>query len=235
MIIAIHQPEFIPWLKFFDKMKRVDKYIVFDHVQFKKRYFENRNRVKQGDIAVWLSVPVKTKGKYLQRINEVEIDNSLPWQRKIWERIKHCYLESRYYKNYNEELETILLSKKYDNLIDLNLKFIEWFRKILNLNTPMVFSSNMNVEEYKASDLILEICLRSGANQYLCGLSGKDYLKLEDFNASGIDVITQDFKHPKYEQRGGEFVPYLSMLDMVLNCGFDSQEILFGSSDIRNK
>jgi hypothetical protein len=90
----------------------------------------------------------------------------------------------------------------------------------------------MNVEAYKASDLILEICLRSGANQYLCGLSGKDYLKLEDFNASGVDVITQDFKHPKYEQRGYEFVPYLSMLDMVLNCGLDSQKILFGSSDI---
>ena len=232
MIIAIHQPEFMPWLGYFDKMQKVDKYIVFDHVQFKKRYFENRNRIKQGNTAVWLSVPVKTKGKYLQRIKDVEIDNSSSWQRKIWERIKHCYLKSRYYKNYNEELETLLFSKEYDNLIDINLTFIKWFRKILNINTPMGFSSDMDVEAYKASDLILEICLRSGANQYLCGLSGKDYLKLEDFNASGVDVITQDFKHPKYEQRGYEFVPYLSMLDMVLNCGLDSQKILFGSSDI---
>ena len=235
MIVAIHQPEFMPWLGYFDRMQRVDKYIVFDHVQFKKRYFENRNRIKQGDIAVWLSIPVKTKGKYLQRINEVEIDNSSLWQRKTWERIKNCYLKSRYYENYSEELEALLLSKKYDNLIDLNITFIEWFRKTLNINTPMGFSSNMNVEEYKASDLILEICLRSGANQYLCGLSGKDYLKLEDFSASGIEVEFQNFKHPKYEQRGGEFMPYLSVLDMILNCGSNSQDILFGSPGIRNE
>ncbi len=82
MIIAIHQPEFLPWLGYFDKMQRVDKYIVFDHVQFKKRYFENRNRIKQGNMPVWLSIPVKTRGKYLQKINEVEIDNCSSWQKK---------------------------------------------------------------------------------------------------------------------------------------------------------
>lgn len=235
MRIAIHQPEFIPWLGFFDKMKRVDKYIVFDHVQFKKRYFENRNRIKQGNTAVWLSIPVKTKSKYSQNINEVEIDNSSPWQKKSWEKIRYCYLKSQYFKEYSKELEILFLLKKYEKLIDFNMVFIEWFRKILNINTPMVFSSDMNVEGFRASDLILEICLRAGATEYLCGLSGKDYLKLDDFSAAGIEVKFQNFEHPKYEQRGSEFIPYLSMLDMVLNCGFDSQQILFGSSGIRKE
>jgi len=230
VIIAIHQPEFIPWLKFFDKMKRVDKYIVFDHVQFKKRYFENRNRIKQGNTAVWLSIPVKTKGKYSQRISDVEIDNISSWQKKSWEKIRYCYLKSQYFKEYSKELEVLFLLKQYEKLIDFNLKFIEWFRKVLNIDTPMEFSSNMNVEEFKASELILEICLRTGATEYLCGLSGKDYLKLDNFNAAGVKVISQEFEHPKYKQNGREFIPYLSTLDLIFNCGSESKNILFNKS-----
>ncbi len=230
MRIAIHQPEFIPWLKFFDKMKRVDKYIIFDHVQFKKRYFENRNQIKQEDYAVWLSIPVKTKGKYSQIINKVEIDNSSPWQKKSWEKVRHCYLKSQYFKEYYEELENLFLSQKYDKLINFNLAFIEWFRRILKIDTPMEYSSNMNVEKFKASELVLEICLRTGAKEYLFGLSGKDYLKLDNFNAAGVKVISQEFKHPKYKQKGREFIPYLSTLDLIFNCGPESHNILFNKS-----
>jgi len=227
MIIAIHQPEFMPWLKFFDKMKRVDKYIVFDHVQFKKRYFENRNRVKQEDIAVWLSVPVKTKGKYLQRIGDVEIDNSLPWQNKLWAKIIHCYSKSPYFKEFGQEIESIIFAQRYERLINFNLNFIEWFRKILDINNSMLFSSRLDVDEYKGSNLILQICSLLGANQYLCGSFGKDYLNLDDFHKAGIEIIWQDFHHPQYPQIGDNFTPNLSALDIVLNCGLVSRDILF--------
>lgn len=228
MIVAIHQPEFMPWLGFFDKMHKADKYVVFDHVQFKKRYFENRNRIKCGNEAVWVTLPVKSKGKYLQRINEVEIENSIPWQRKIWESIRHCYTNSNYLNDYSQELETLLLTDRYEMLMDFNLAFIEWFRKVLNINTPTVFSSKLGVEDYSGSGLILEICRKLGANQYLCGPSGKDYLNIDDFEKEGIEIIWQDFKHPSYHQNGTEFIPYLSTLDLIVNCGQNSTNILLG-------
>ena len=88
MIIAIHQPEFLPWLGYFDKMSKVDKYVYLDRVQFKKRYYENRNRIKQDNEVVWATVPVKTKGRYEQIIKDVEIDQTKLWQNKLWQKIK---------------------------------------------------------------------------------------------------------------------------------------------------
>ena len=228
MKIAIHQPEFMPWAGFFHKMGNVDCYVVFDHVQFKKRYFENRNKIKNGDEAIWVSLPVISKGRYLQPINEVEVDNSSPWQRKLWEKIRHSYGKARCYSEYSDEVQKIIIGNKYEKLFDFNIVFIEWFRKVLDIKTPIVFSSTLGVGSYTASDLILEICRRMGASRYLCGPSGKDYLCIEDFRRSGVEIEWQDFKHPVYQQKGREFIPYLSTIDMVFNCGFQSKEILLG-------
>ena len=230
MVVAIHQPEFLPWLGFFDKMKKADKYIVFDNVQFKKRYFENRNKIKQNDGPVWITVPVKSKGRYVQKINEVKIDNGSLWQKKIWNKIKHCYSKSPHLNEFENEIKDIIFSGKHEFLLDLNLAFIMWFRRVLGVNTPVEFSSDLGVEEYKASDLILEICRVSGATQYLCGPSGKNYLNLDDFCQAGIEVVWQEFKHPRYFQQGRDFIPSLSALDIVLNCGTMSSDILFGSA-----
>lgn len=228
MKIAIHQPEFIPWLGFFHKMGNVDKYVVFDHVQFKKRYFENRNKIKNGENVSWVSLPVISKGRYFQPINEVEIDNASFWQRKLWEQIRHAYSRTGYFSKYAKEIENIVLGRPYTKLIDFNLAFIEWFRKILEIRTPMIFSSALGIDGFKASDLILEICLKLGAKKYLCGPSGRDYLKIEDFKWSGVELEWQDFEHPLYSQKGKEFIPFLSTLDLVFNCGPESREILFG-------
>jgi len=228
MMIAIHQPEFMPWLGFFHKMGSVDRYVIFDHVQFKKRYFENRNKIKNGDEATWVALPVISKGRYLQAINEVEADNSSPWQRKLWEKIRHAYGRSRHFPEYSGEIEQLIMDRPYEKLIDFNLAFIEWFRKVLDIHTPMVLSSTLDVDIFKASELILEICLRMGAKRYLCGPSGKDYLQIEDFRRSGIEIEWQNFEHPVYVQKGNEFLPFLSTIDLVFNHGSQSREIIFG-------
>jgi hypothetical protein len=227
MMIAIHQPECLPWLGYFDKMANVNTYVLFDHVQFKKRYYENRNVIKQGDKPVWITVPVKSKGRYTQAIKEVEIDNTLPWQRKTWETIRHCYASSPFYKQYHEELHALMFHKTYELLLDFNLACIEWFRKTLGITTPMLFSSSLDVDSFKASDLILEICRRTGADKYLCGPSGKEYLHLENFKNAGIEVVWQDFTHPSYPQEGKGFIPNLSTIDLIFNCGAESKSILF--------
>lgn len=219
MIVAIHQPECMPWLGFFNKMKQANMYIVFDHVQFKRRYFENRNRICCSGEPAWLTVPVKSKKKFVQPIMVVAIDHSTAWQRKFREKIRHCYGGSKYFDLYFPEIEKIVMADGYDRLIDFNMAMINFFREVFAITTPMKFSSALKVENYKGSDLILEICKRVSASQYLCGASGKDYLKLEDFQQAGIEIIWQDFEHPQYPQTSDTFIPYLSALDLVFNCG----------------
>lgn len=219
MIVAIHQPEFMPWLGYFNKMKRADLYIVFDDVQFKKRYFENRNRIKANNQFVWVMLPVKTKNRYLQSIMDVEIDSSSAWQRKIWEKIRHSYVKTEFFDEFSHGLKNLIFEKKYKKLIDFNLSFIRWVRKILEITTPLKRSSTLRITQFKSSELIVEICKRIGANQYLCGPSGKDYLDIKKFNAAGIQIIWQEYKHPEYTQSGEKFIPYLSILDAIFNCG----------------
>jgi len=223
--IAIHQPEFFPWLGFFDKMSSVDKYVIFDHVQFKKRYFENRNKLKLNGEPVWVTIPVKSRGKQSQRIMDVKINNEENWQKKIFSKIHHCSAGTPHGKEVVKSLEPIFCEKKYDNLLEFNLKIIDWFRDRLSIQTPICFSSNLGVEEYSSSDLILEICKKLKADVYLCGSSGKDYLNTEDFSKDGVHIEWQAFEHPTYNQPGDKFIPFLSSLDFIFNYGDQSANI----------
>ena len=129
MKIAIHQPEFMPWPGFFQKMYLADKYIFLDHVQFKKRYFENRNQIvsPQGDVS-YITVPVVTKNKYLQSINTVKVDNQqLLWKQKLLNKIKHYYSKSDYFNTYFLELVTIIESFNSNELMQLNINIINFF------------------------------------------------------------------------------------------------------------
>lgn len=222
MIIAIHQPECLPWMGFFNKMHRAHRYVVFDHVQYKKRYFENRNRIKLGNKATWVTVPVESKGKFVQCIKDVEIDNSMPWQDKMIRTIHHGYAKTPYYHRYFHEIERLIGQRTYSRLIDFNLQFIEWFRSVLSIETPMVRSSDLNVDGYQGSELILQINRVMGAHQYLCGVSGRDYLKEAEFRNTGVEIVWQCFQPQPYPQTGDGFIANLSTLDLVFNCGPDS-------------
>ncbi len=230
MQLAIHQPEFMPWLGFFHKMALADLYVVFDHVQFKKRYFENRNRIvsPRGEVS-YIVTPVKSKGKYTQSICDVEIDNTQYWQNKILKKVEHFYCTAPYFEHYYENFRSTLL-RPYDRLIELNMALINFFRMQLNIHTPMVYSSSMNVTTYTGSDLILQICLQQKADVYLCGASGRDYLKLENFTKNGVDIRWLDYKSPVYPQLCQGFVPNLSTVDLLFNHGERSLKILMHMS-----
>ncbi len=124
MIVSIQQPEYFPWLGFFDKMLHADKIVFLDNVQFKKRYFENRNKIRTKTGYCWIRTPVLSKGKYTQNIMDVEIDNTQPWQRKLKNSIHHSYSKTQYWKKNGEELCWIIGSKKYTHLINFNLAVI---------------------------------------------------------------------------------------------------------------
>lgn len=227
MQLAVHQPEFMPWPGFFYKMALADLYIVFDHVQFKKRYFENRNLIvsPKGEVS-YVGVPVVTKGRYVQSINNVVIDNTQRWQSIILKKIRHYYSKADYFEKYFEELNILIIKKKYHYLIDLNMELINFFRKHLGISTPITYSSAMDLEGFKGSDLILEICRLKMARIYLCGSSGRDYLVLDDFERNKVNVKWLDYKSPVYKQTLKGFVPNMSTLDLLFNHGQKSLDII---------
>ena len=219
MIVAIQQPEHLPWLGFFDKMRRCDKYIFLDNVQFKKRYFENRNKIRTQDGWQWVTVPVISKGRYTQKINEVMIDHSKSWQRNYLGRIQASYAKAPYFNDFFSSLEEIF-SKNCERLLTLNLKLINMLRNCFKVDTPCFMASDLVQSGYSGSDLILQLCLKCGADEYLSGPDGKNYLRLDQFQENGIEVIYHTYNHLKYPQLHGEnFIPHMSAVDYVFNHG----------------
>jgi len=216
----------MPWSGFFYKMALADLYVIFDHVQFKKRYFENRNQIvsPNGEIR-YINVPVLTKNKFNQSIMNVIIDNSRDWRNKIIKKIEHFYKKSPYFHNYFEEIKNII-NDNYIYIIDLNIRLIDYFRKNLKIEGPMIFSSGMNVSSFHGSDLILEICRKNNADNYLCGSSGKEYLKIKDFDENKIKIQWLNYKTPNYKQLCKAFIPDMSIIDLLFNHGEKSRDIL---------
>jgi hypothetical protein len=236
MIVAIQQPEHLPWIGFFNKMIQSDLYVFLDNVQFKKRYFENRNRIKTRDDIKWLTVPVKSKGKYTQRINEVEIDNSTFWQKRYLGLFEHAYKKCPYWKDI-KEIVYRCINQDNSKLVNLNLKLIKECGDYLQINTPTVLASELGLDSFSDSELIREICLTTKADTYISGSDGRSYLKLNKFNLCGINVIYHDFEHPIYPQMYRGFVSHMSIIDLIGNCGNGSSKIVRDcyAMDIKNE
>ena len=225
MIVAIQQPEHLPWIGFFNKMAQCDKFVFLDNVQFKKRYFENRNKVKTNDGNKWLTVPVSTKSKYAQNINEVIIDNESNWKKKYIGLLEYAYKKSNYWAEI-KNIVTPCLDIKTKRLIDLNLSIIERCQDYLQIETPTISASSLDLDQFSGSNLILKICLKLKADIYLSGPDGRNYLKNEEFNRNSIKILYHDFKHPTYPQLFGDFASHMSIIDLIANMGSKSSQII---------
>jgi len=225
--VAIQQPEHLPWLGFFNKMSRCDQFVYLDNVQFKKRYFENRNRIKYGETVRWLTVPVMNKGRYLQKICDVEIDEGRYWRKKYMGMIKHAYSKKPFYEEYINEFEKILY-KNFAKLIDLNLEIINWIREKINITTASVMASQLKDYTENGSDLILNICKDCGADTYVSGPDGENYLNTASFSDEGISIEYHNYVHPVYNQSGTAFISHLSAMDLLMNHGENSDKYIKG-------
>ncbi len=224
--LVVLQPGYIPWLGFFDQMLRSDVFVYYDDVQFDKHGWRNRNRIKSPSGPIWLTVPVLSGGRHGQRIQEVEIDNRVPWARKHMAAIVHNYARAPYLKNYIPQLEE-LLCKKWDLLVDLDMAVVLLMCEWLDIRRPIVRASELGIRGGK-TERLLNICKHFQAKCYLSGDSAKEYLDFAVFSADGIDVEWQEYCHPVYPQLHGEFFPYLSVLDLILNTGPEATSILKG-------
>ena len=218
MKISIQQPEFVPWAGFFNKILGVDKTVILDSVQFKKRYFENRCRIQINDQVRWLTVPVVTKGRYNQTIAEVEVDNTRPWGPKAYNTLVQAYKHSPYWADHGPFLEKTFLSGKWERLIDLNMEIIQYVCNYLSISFDHCLASDFGLSS-KGSDLILDLCKKSGASAYLSGEAGHRYLDSDIFNAEKILVSYQEFTPQPYLRFSGAYQGPLGMIDVLCSLG----------------
>jgi hypothetical protein len=226
--VAIHQPEHMPWLGFLDKARTADLLVFLDHVQFRKRYFQNRNKIRTTDGWTWLTVPVQVKSRYEQAINEVGVDNSLHarWGRKYWETILHAYGKAPHFAEHHPFFEDVF-ARNWKLLVELNIVLIEYLLSVYGMSPKLIRSSDLPVKGHKG-ELILNICREVSADTYLSGISGEDYLPKDDFARDGIDVEIQEFHHPIYSQMHDPFAPCMSSVDLLFTHGPESRRILEG-------
>ena len=201
---------------------------MLDHVQYRKNNWQNRNRIR-GDLGpVWLTVPVLTKGKLAQPINEVQIDNrsSPRWKEKCWASIVQHYRKAEYWAAHQEFFES-LYGRNWVRLVDIDDAIIQHMLASLSINVKVMRSSEMSVEGHRTA-LLLNICREVGADVYLSGVSGKDYLDLDMFADAGIEVHFQEFCHPIYRQLYEPFIPCMSAMDLLFNYGPASLDVIKG-------
>ncbi len=216
-VVAIHQPNYLPWFGFIHKIAKSDLFVILDHVEFSRRSFINRNRVKGPNGEIWLTVPVKVHGR--MRIMDVPIDTEQKWREKHLKSLRLFYGKAPYFKEIFPHIEEVY-ERDRESLADLNVDLIYRLIDILNLRTKFVRSSTLNPQG-KKMEMIVDICKKVDADAYLSGQGAKKYQDSEYFSMNGINLIYQEFEHPVYPQRFGKFVPNLSIVDMLFNVGVE--------------
>jgi len=225
MIIAVHQPQYLPWLGYFDKIRRADIFILLDNVQFKKNEWQNRNRIKAAQGPQWLTVPVGYK--YPQLINEVTINNTVRWKHKQRQAIFTNYRKATCHE-YLEGFFEDIFSNSWEKISELNIYVVKKLVEVLGIDTPLFVASELGEFPDNPDERLVAITRHFNGDTYLAGIGGRQYMDLEKYSAQGIEVKFQNYQHPEYDQLFGEFIPNMSVIDLILNHGDRSLSILGG-------
>jgi hypothetical protein len=224
VIVAIHQPNLLPWLGYFYKLARADRFVFLDGVPFAKGSYTNRVQVKAATGPQWLTVPVLTKGKLGQPIVEVACNENAGWRKKMMATLETNYRRCPHYQPYADGIRQVL-SAAEDRLAEINIRLIRYVAEQLDIATATTRSSQMPCPG-KATDLLIALCKELGAETYLSGSGGANYQDEIAFRAAGIELIYANYQHPTYPQAFGPFAPGLSIVDLLFNCGPDSAAIV---------
>jgi hypothetical protein len=237
MMVAAHQPSFLPWLGYLDKMARADLFVVMDDLQYEAQNFQNRNRIKLNNGVGWLTVPLE-RGHQSDRISDKRIQNGgspkQHWQRRMWNTLLVHYRRAPHFARHAGELEEVFV-RPWTRLVDLDLHILDLARRWLGITTPVVLASSLELTGEKTAR-ILDLCRKVGARSYLSGGGGSTgYLDVAALGRAGVAVEWQAFHHPVYPQRYPElgFVPNLCFLDLLLNCGPESRALLSTPTPLR--
>lgn len=229
MLVAAHQPLFIPWIGYFDKISKVELFVLVDNVQFTTAGWIRKNNVKTDNGAFQLIVPVVNKKHIGQLISEVKIDimNSALWKRKHLGTLSRYYAKAPYFNEVFTPLK-LIYDKPVNLLNELNIELIHFICNYLGFETKLIRSSEINAFGQKTG-LIIDICQKAGATAFMLGMGGsREYADRQLIVSKGIRIIEQNFKHPVYDQINGEFIPNLSILDLLFNMGPSSKNFFNG-------
>jgi len=217
VILSAHQPAYLPWLGYFEKMARADIFVYLDTVQFEKNSFTNRNKIKTPRGPQWLTIPVRIKGHTKCTVRELFIDEAQLWRSRHLKAIEMNYRKAPHFKECFPRLEAVL-SIQESNLAELCWWQLQFWLGEFDIKSQVVRSSALPVHS-KKSDLVLDLCRHFGADHYVSGTLGRNYLDEASFAAAGIKIEYQNFQHPVYPQLWNNFEPYMSIVDYWMNCG----------------
>lgn len=223
--IAILQSNYIPWKGVFDMMNKVDTFVFFEDVDFTKRDWRIRNKIKTPEGEIWLTIPVK-KASRGTKIYEIQISQEENWQEKHYKTITQYYKKAKYFEEYKWLLDKIYLEKKWENLSEFNIFSNILIAKELGIKTEFINSKDLKTSGTK-DDKLIEICEKLEGNYYLSGPAAKDYINNEKFKNKNINLAYIKYEYPEYKQLYGEFNHYLSVFDVLFNCGKDAQDYIF--------
>lgn len=227
MIVSTYQPLFSPFPAFFYKAHLSDLMVILDNVQFPLRTtWISRNRFKNDQGTLWITIPVWKRGLGLQKINQVRICYEGNWRKKHLASIKTSYANAPYFRELLDVVEE-MFSARFERLIDLNLMIIQYIKKNLRIDTPLILESDLGVSA-KGNKLLIEICRKVRASNYLAQAATKKYLDSRLFADAGIELDFFRPPSPVYPQLWGDFIPDISAFDLLFNCGPKSHDILCG-------
>lgn len=225
--IAIMQPTFLPWVGYFDLVEQADEFIFLDNVQFEKQSWQQRNRILGQSGLQWITVPAMTKGRFGQKICDVEIKTA-DFPAKQLRAIAHNYAKTPFFNAYWAELEEILLSVKISpSLAKLNMNLIRWLSKCFKLDTSFRLASDMQPKGGR-SERLVDMIKALGGTQYISPLGAASYLQHDRyvFSEAGIDIMFQNYVPQPYRQQYSGFVTGSCALDILFNEGGGAGEII---------
>jgi hypothetical protein len=216
--VAISQSNYIPWKGYFDLINSVDEFILFDDMQYTRRDWRNRNRIKTPQGTCWLTIPVDVKGKYLQKIRETVVSDR-HWPEEHWKSIRQFYARSSYFGKHGQALEELYLGCRETSLSLINYRFLAGLCGLLGIRTKLTWSMQYAISEGKTERLV-NLCQQAGATSYLSGPSARGYIDADLFSRAGIELQYMDYSHyPEYSQLYPPFVHEVSAIDLLLNEG----------------
>lgn len=216
--IAILQSNYIPWKGYFDLIAYVDEFVIYDEMQFTKRDWRNRNRIKTPSGLQWLTIPVLTKGNFHQKISETMVDG-MGWAKTHWASLEKNYSRSTFFREISYWLKPLYLERTYSLISEVNRVFIEAICSFLQIKTKITCSSNFNLIGEK-SERLANICTQAGASEYVSGPAARDYLDSISFSQKNINLRWFNYSnYNEYNQLWGYFRHEVSILDLLFNCG----------------
>ena len=226
--VAIVQSSYIPWKGYFEIIHDVDEFVLFDDVQYTRRDWRNRNKIKTRDGLKWLTIPVVVRGNYEEVIHEIRVADD-GWRNRHWNSLLHAYSKAPFFGMYRDRLEALYRDMREDSLSRINYRFVCEVMDILGLDTKLSWSMDYAPTGDRKSERLIALCKAANATRYVAGPSARSYLDAQAFGRAGIELKYMQFDgYPEYEQLHPPFCHEVSVLDLIFMRGPAAGESIWG-------